>query len=361
MAGELKFALTIDETGGVKTLTATAQAFQNVNNSAATATTPLRTNEQVTKSLGQAAQGTRASLAAMQNTLAIFGGTVAPQVSGAVLLVTSQLTMLKATATATGLSMTTLGIAGAGLATSLYAVSKAIEEYNKMRDAQGQAKDSARNEIESLEARRKKYIELSKTAEMFGTMSRSEMSDLMHGVLDAGSPEEQARALDKWGKRLKEIGAMPMSPDQQNKQEAYQNTLRMFEAKAQGGDAAAREQIYQEAGRQLKEAFANSDSTRPFEPLRQAIIAARDQALAELDKKNPAAPAATNPFNFDTPLRQPNVTSIEKMGFVFSSGMNRSSTDSSRDIATNTRRTYEVLKTIADRAPAANNLSFANQ
>ena len=55
----------------------------------------------------------------------------------------------------------------------------------------------------------------------------------------------------------------------------------------------------------------------------------------------------------------PNVTDIEKIGFVFNNGISR--TDHQRDIATNTRRTYEILKTIADRSGTSSTVSFANQ
>lgn len=55
----------------------------------------------------------------------------------------------------------------------------------------------------------------------------------------------------------------------------------------------------------------------------------------------------------------PNVTDIEKIGFMFNNGISRS--DYQRDIATNTRRTYEAIQTLAGRVGQSNNNSFSNQ
>ncbi len=54
----------------------------------------------------------------------------------------------------------------------------------------------------------------------------------------------------------------------------------------------------------------------------------------------------------------PNVSAWEKIGLVFNNGTSR--TDHQRDIASNTRRTYEILKQIAERG-SGSTPTFANQ
>lgn len=365
MAGTLEFALKIDDAANAPAvLQRTASAFTNVGNAAALNSNVLANNSTVTRTLGQSAESTRASLAAMQSTLQIFGSGVAPQVSSAILLLSTQLTALKATATASGLALSTLGIIGVGAAASLYSISAAIDEYGKMTDAQNQQAQSEQALVASLDARKNKLLEISKLAEHIGVISRSEVSGFLHGYNDAGDRKDEQAALQKWASRLKEVGVISQAPSVQQAGQAYLSTLRLFEAKTQGNDAYQRETIYQNAGQQLQEALKVAVAAgKPFEPLRDAILLARDQALAELSTKD-AGPSYVE--DIGKPQRvldssPQNLTGLERLGLVINSGAGGGFNDTASRTAWNTEKTVALLTRIHERLSKPTELQLFNR
>lgn len=287
------------------------------------------------------AAGTKASqvsLRAMETTLAMFGGQVAPQLSAGILTVTTSLNAMRAAASATGFSLGAIGGSALIALASVAALSTAIGKYLEMKEAQSAAENSAANRESSIKSKTEEYKKMLAMAVTFERISKEEAARWMVGFdIPGESLDMQHNRNLGLGARLRETGMMPPSKTETNALEVYLMMLRKNRAEATSEKAAAREQIYQETHKALKEAFEVSKAARQDpETLRKAIMANRDRRLAEVDKEDPAP---ESPSRF---LAAPTGSALERIGFVMQNG--RNGNDAGRETAVNTRLMFTEQK-----------------
>ncbi len=289
--------------------------------------------------LAAGTKATQVSLRAMETTLAMFGGQVAPQLSAGILTVTTSLNAMRAAAAATGLSLGAIGGSAIIALASVAAVSTSIGKYIEMRDAQTEAENSAGNRESSIKSKTEEYKKMLAMAVTFERISKEEAARWMVGFdIPGESLDVQHNRNLGLGKRLRESGMMPPSQAETNALEIYLTMLRKNRAENTSEKAAAREQIYQETSKALKDAFDVSKAARQDpEKLRQAIMANRDRKLGELDKEDKAK-------DKEGGMQRPtaSLTSWEKIGAVFRNGSG--GLDPNRETAINTRLMHNELK-----------------
>ncbi len=332
---------------GTQILPQLAQRFENLTRS--TASQASAQNQ-----LGGATKSVTTSLKAMESLFLIFGGQVAPQLTAGVLTLTTSMNALRATAATTGASIASIGVAGLGVVGIMATMSAAVD-LARAKLAEG---DSETNLMATL--RKQAASMASQVRDLFaqGKLGKEEAISLQV-QLDKNTIPDLEKALEGVRRRVREVLGPKFDVKAIDQFEAIERRTKADGMKGRERVTAELDIAVIEFTNQIWDIGKAAGKTSG--ELNALINEFANNLRPKLEEQFLPKAAAATSVNFDTPIRPPNVTSIEKMGFVFSSGMNRSSTDSSRDIATNTRRTYEVLKTIADRAPASNNLSFANQ
>lgn len=207
MAGELKFALQLtDEDRAAEVLTRLDNSIASIAQKAARTSAPLTSSANSVRALERGARSTTASLRAMENVFAAFGGQLAPQMTAGILTVSSSMQALKATATATGASLASIGVAAGGAVAILATLTVAID-YAKAKLAEG---DSESNLIQSLrqqaDALQKQIQDLARN----GKLTKDEAIGLQVKLaLAPNAVQELESALRDVRKRLRDVLPLP--------------------------------------------------------------------------------------------------------------------------------------------------------
>ncbi|HEX5222625.1 MAG TPA: hypothetical protein VFZ59_23925 [Verrucomicrobiae bacterium] len=351
MSGQINFALTMDNAQAIsatqQTLTA-VNAFKGLRISSQDISDAFRRSateaREKLSSLGKSAEGARAAMGGLGASLQFFGAQMNSQVVNTVTAATAGIMTIKQVSDAARISLLAAGGAASVFAAAIFAVSKAANEYEKMKAAQafeGVTLDNSNWQQQQLLKRVKAGL---LSGEMSGAVAPEEVKAWEDVLSRNLHPDVMRRQIKRLTEFLEGRGVSFGTSDV-SALEAYESTAGYFRSRL-GGDRASKEfDIRQEAGRQLKEALkVATASGKPYEPLRDDILKWRDQQIAELDKEKPAAdlglprPGAS-PFDASGRL-----TGLERMGLVLQSGV-MGGLDPNRSTEQNTRQTVSELKT----------------
>lgn len=342
-AGEMRFALTLDNTqfnqSVVQSVTAANQAVSNASRAA----------RAFGRSLGQ------------------VSSFVAPQFSSSMTMVAAGIGGIREAATAAGIGIGSMVGALTVAAASMWSVNRAVEAFKDMKKALAFESDTSQRFGKSLESYRDSLSGPLEIAKGEGMLTDSELA-MAKQAMSPASAEDTLRAsglavtpesisalnaarggmLNDLHKRLSGLGLMPKSADNQAALEEYAKIKNGVAAMLQGPEAERVNAIRDKFGGLLEKALDVSQlSGQPFEPLRTSIMQAMDKELANVGEQ-PARTATASRYS-------PAVTSIEKMGFVMGG-----SADPGRETAQNTRKSNQLLEQIVRNTQNTEG-SFANR
>lgn len=347
MAGELKFALMLDDAGNAPAvLERTATAFKNVNNAAGQSANGLDANKAANKKLNETAQGTNASLRALESIFMIFGGQVAPQMTGGILTVTSGMTALKATATATGLALGTIGAAALGAVGILATLSSAVD-LARAKLAEG-ASETSFFETMNLQAEklRNRVVELFE-AGLFG----EEEAINLQVQLDKNSADDLQASIKAVIARVREVDpAFNLKA---------KNEFNSIQERVATDSLSGPERIQAELGISLR------DFEKKILPLAETVGASgeeiskilhdfRTNRLNELEKQfGPQGESASGGRSSGGSSRRgesQNLTGLERLGLMISTGAGggMNANDPARQTATNTQQLVTLTRNLVN-------------
>jgi len=188
MAGQIDFALNVENQGFTRGTANASAAIHQLHNDTRTATT---------------------SLHAMENVFSIFGSHLAPQLTDGIMTITSQLHALRAAATASGMSFGALGLAGLGLIGILATVSAGIDAV-KAKVAEAKSGTAL---VESLVGNRDELLKVIQKLYGHGKLSQDEAITLqVRLALAPNSADELSAAIASVSKRIREVQGPHIDP-----------------------------------------------------------------------------------------------------------------------------------------------------
>jgi hypothetical protein len=200
---------------------------------------------------------------------------------------------MKAAGIGIGQAASVLGVFAASLASVTFAVRK----FNEMESARLYEEETRKRNQDTISARSAKLMQMLQTAEDAGQIPRVE-ADILRNQWRSATAEFQQRSwIESVGKRMGAVGQVGENANRQQALETYNTVANRAKAAAAGEMEAEINSIYEKAGKDLKEAFSVAlEAGKDWRPIRDAILAVRDQAIQDVrtkaDQKAAAATAA---------------------------------------------------------------------